>query len=258
MEESEANIWFEEEKEALVKGYLKKMDSILVETEGKEDKEQIEITPEEAKKKMRQYEADFLEESKKLREKYDSTIEKIRKKKEKKELNKKRLKKILSPLLFVWKLLKRLFKFFMSEFMRNKREFDKYYFEISSRRKRRKQLKHFRMESRLHPLKLFYQQKIWPVLHFLNTPGRKLKAALSKFIGNAKEKIKKFINKTTEKIKKILGFVWAKIKLFFGLFPKLFGKTKDIVKAVIEYIKKAASIIKSRYFPGSEEKSEEE
>ncbi len=252
MNEEEANMWFEDSKEQLVKDYLKKMDSLLLETDDEEKKQSL--TPEQAKKLMYDYEKEFLKRSNEIRDKYDSYVDKARKKEKSKIENKKRLEKILSPFAWAWSKLKDAFTFLSKKMTEGKQISGQFYFDhIGKQRLRAKERTKMRIESKLFPYKLFYTQNIWPILHYLNTPNRKFRLFMAKQWESFKQHFKKIFGKILNKAKKILKYVWEKIKAVLGIFKKTYQAITKAYKATIEYAKKVVEVIKLRWFREEEE-----
>jgi hypothetical protein len=259
MNEEEANIWYEDTKEDLVKDYLKKMDSIMIKADKDEDEKakkdvKIDISPEEAKKLMHEYEKDFIKKSTAIRDKYDSCILKARLKEKKKIENKEKLMKRLGPLILVWQKIKQFLIFIIESSKKSRKDFSNYYFlNIKAKRLKAKERTNFRINAKLFPARVFYSQKIWPILHFLNTPNRILKRLILRFIDDTKQLIKKGISKTREKIIKIMKKVSEKMKLIFGFIKKIIQNIVKISKKVVDFMLKVIKVIRIKYFPAKED-----
>jgi hypothetical protein len=255
MDEEEINSNFEIAKEALVKGYLKKMDSLLIKEEKEDakpkDQKILKKTDEEIKLLIHKYEKEFIEKSNEMRKKYDIAIEKIHAvevkrlvEKEKKDSNFK--PKLKVRLINAWKKIK-------ATFSKDKKEFDSFYIlEIKLKRKRASQKIGFFIKDKLHPSKLFYLQHIWPILHYLNTPNRILKLKMAKLHDKLKEILKAVIGKLKDKISKAIKFIVSKLKALIEKIKKIIAKIVEVIKKTIGYVKKVIKVIQMRFFPKKE------
>jgi hypothetical protein len=267
MIEDEINLWFEDKKEILLKLYLKRMDSLMIEEdpqksgneengkkEEKKKEKQVKKDVEEKKRLMLIYEEESLEKSKQIRDKYDAMIYKERQRINNKELNKKKINKILTPLLKLWNLAKRGFIAAKEDFKSKKKDFDVFYFDnIKSKNLRKKEQKKFKFGRRIYPYKVFYKQHIWPILHFLNTPNRILKVKILKLLETLKLLFSKTTKKTKEILDKIIKAITAFFKAIFGFIGKVIAKIKDIIKKMAEFLKKLIDIIRIKFFNKKDE-----
>jgi hypothetical protein len=266
MEEEDIITRFEDKKELLVKGYTKKMDSILMDEEKseeekdkKKDKEKTQKTPEEIKVLAKKYGEEFKKQSETLRNKFDSKILKLRNKGKNKELNKVRFKKIFAPFVWTFKTSFNGIKTFFKFLMREKKSFDGFYFEnVKSKKQRRKQRVDMRLSSFFAPERLFYHQKIWPILHDINAPNRAMKIKIAKFKEELKKLIKNIIKLVTDKIKKIIKFITEKIGAALGKIKEGITKIIATIKKIGVFFKNLIEIIKIKYLHKEDEKDEDE
>ncbi len=249
MDEEEINLWFEEKKEDLIKSYLKHMDSLMIEEDSEESKkkEKQKLSTEEIKKLMLVYEKNFIADSEKLRKKYDALIQKSRRKEKKKQNKKENRQKII-------KFFSPLTNFIKQDFERSKeilhiifRGWKNFRITIFSPFiKRNSQSISMKIDNKARPIRFFYRMHIWPTLHYLNGPNRKLKIKLVKLKEKTKEILKKIISllkdKTVKAIKKIIEI----IKKFFGSIGKIVKKIAEIFQKMIAFMKKFVLYVKSR------------
>ncbi len=251
MEEQDLHLQFAEKKEALVTGYFKKMDSLLAEEEEEEkdkknkEKKKAGKTPEEIKKIMKVHEKKFLEESIVLREKFHKKVLKFREKEKKKQQLKENLKKSISPLVFLWELTKNgSIKTFRAIKLAIKKGRFFYFEHYGARKQREKHLKKLMRENKLHPRKVFFYEHIWPILHFLNSPTRKLKVMFGKAKDRAKEIFKKTVEVTRKGIEAAVKFV---TETFGKVTEKITGfidGIKDIIGKTIAYLKRVWDVFR--------------
>ncbi|MBR9699501.1 hypothetical protein GOV09_03545 [Candidatus Woesearchaeota archaeon] len=242
MEESEINLWFEENKEEMVKHYLKKMDSLLTEDQ--------KLSAHERRLLMKRHEKRFLEDSLALRKRYESMLAKKVRKEKQKERGKRGMKKFLRPFVSTLNRLKFIFKRTKSFTGKKSEQFKRGTgFELAKKSKRSYQRFTFKVAGKLHPSRLYYQQHIWPVLHRLNAPNRALKKKLIIFWEKAKVVLSKIWSKSLDISMKVLKKIVVILKFPGKIMRKVIGKIKKTFKSIKDFMNKLIQVIKLKFSP---------
>jgi len=251
-EEEEIHMWFEEKKEELTKGYLKKMDALLVKQEEGKDITKKDMDLIHAK--LKEYEKEFIGQSTAIRNKFDSMVLKFRQKQKNKITRKKNLKKAFRWAVIIWKYIKIAYIFTRDHFLLFKKDAGNYlYLNVKAKASRKKEMKKMKRRAKHRNQILFYHQKVWPILHYLNTPNRRFKKWFGKSRLKIKEKIRKGIGKIIALIKKVIGWIVNGLKAIFAGIGFVIAKIKEFISATKNYILKIKEVIKLRFFPEKED-----
>jgi len=241
MIEEDIHNWYEEKREEQLKDYMKRMDKLLLD----EEKKPLE----ETKKLMLENEKEFLEESAELRKKYEDMISAARKKEVRTERRKQLLEKQMNPLNTAWGNAKE--EVYAKRKELSSRMYRVRMFFLTSRGDLKRKYERIKLwlADAFHPVRLFHEQHIWPILHFLNSPFRMLMKLLSKYFAIGKAYYKKYLAKTVAISKKTLKFAGEKNKLVFGSIGNAFGKIQSKIKEITSFFRRLSEYIKAKYFP---------